>query len=239
VDQHVVVVCLAGLKIHIHGSVGQFRAGGQLLLEHQRQVRQKRLCRGPLVESRTILIIFVKVLIVQINPVQAHVPNNLHQSIRDLFFATKAVVPAVVDVSSPTPWSKYTCANVRKAAEKAKSLIRSNFSSNQLCDDKRRTSHPGTSKTQNDFLPQGLPLLNQGWIGSIAAHGRRGNVTGCAATILAGRPGIRDGKRNDNVGVVLHLVERGTGLPIANVGNQTRICLPRAGSKGGTIHRRG
>ena len=87
-----------------------------------------------------------------------------------------------------------------------------------------RSTHTSTTETKDNFLPSGSPLIHQRLIISILTNWHcRCNVTLRITIILRCSPRVRHGKSNDNVRIGIDLSGSRTGLPIANVGNETWI----------------
>jgi len=59
------------------------------------------LCLASLIKVTTVLSIFVKVLIVDVNSIKSHVAHDLGDSINNLIFPTKAVLPTIIVITSP------------------------------------------------------------------------------------------------------------------------------------------
>mmetsp|Transcript_29063 Transcript_29063/g.41543 ORF Transcript_29063/g.41543 Transcript_29063/m.41543 type:complete len:206 (-) Transcript_29063:404-1021(-) len=85
------------------------------------------------------------------------------------------------------------------------------------------SSHPSSTERKDHLLSGILPLLNQRRIWRVIANDRRSNVALCITIVLASCPSVRNCKRNHNVGVWSYLSCGWTRLPIAQVGNQSRI----------------
>mmetsp|Transcript_7790 Transcript_7790/g.12169 ORF Transcript_7790/g.12169 Transcript_7790/m.12169 type:complete len:206 (-) Transcript_7790:348-965(-) len=85
------------------------------------------------------------------------------------------------------------------------------------------SSHPSSTERKDHLLPSILPLLNQSWVGRVVANDRSSNVALSITIVLPGCPSVGDGKCNHDMGVGSYLSCGWTRLPIAQVGNQSRI----------------
>ena len=132
---------------------------------------QKGLCLVIRVKSRSLstparlqAIHVVTVFVVDVDSIKVLAVDNAHETVRELLFLAKAVVPTVIVVARPA------------------------------------ATHACTSKRKDDLLAHASPLVNQGLIVGIVAHGHRcSDVALSIALILGCIPHVRNSESHNQM----------------------------------------
>jgi len=64
-------------------------------------MRQKVLRFVAFAETRSILIIFKVVFVVDVDSIEVHLVDQVHKTVDDLIFPSEAVLPAIIDGRGP------------------------------------------------------------------------------------------------------------------------------------------